>query len=200
MKRLIQAVSGQVTKPAILLAMAVAILCIVLQAAGLDNTLRFDRESIADGSLWLLLTGNFVHLGLSHLMMNMAGFTLVVALVWMRFTWWEWLLIILLSSLTVGIGLYLLDEHISWYVGFSGTLHGLIIAGCLADLRYFPKSAGLLLILVVAKLVWEQLSGALPGSESVAGGSVVVNAHLYGAIGGAVFGALLLLVRGKPTT
>jgi len=82
-----------------------------------------------------------------------------------------------------------------WYVGFSGTLHGLVIAGALADLRHYPKSAALLLILIIGKLVWEQISGALPGSESVAGGNVVVNAHLYGAIGGGVAGILLLLLK-----
>ena len=55
-------------------------------------------------------------------------------------------------------------------MGFSGTLHGLIIAGTLADLRYYPKSAGVLLVLVVGKLAWEQSPALLPGSESVAGG------------------------------
>jgi len=51
----------------------------------------------------------------------------------------------------------------------------------------------ILLVLVVGKLVWEQLTGALPGSESIAGGEVLVDAHLYGAIGGAVIGAWLVL-------
>jgi hypothetical protein len=37
---------------------------------------------------------------------------------------------------------------------------------------------------VVGKLLYEQLVGPLPGSESVAGGTVIVNAHLYGAVGG----------------
>ena len=95
----------------------------------------------------------------------------------------------------MGIGLYMIDSGLIWYVGFSGTLHGLIIAGCLADLRFYPKSAALLLVLVTGKLIWEQVAGALPGSESVAGGSVIVNAHLYGAIGGALAGAILLLSK-----
>ena len=197
MKRLIQQTIRHVTEPAMLLAAGIIVLCLLLQGAGLDQTLRFDRDAIGAGQFWLLLTGNFVHLGSSHLLMNMAGFVLVVALVWTRFNCIEWVLITLFSSLVVGIGLYLLDEEVIWYVGFSGTLHGLIIAGTLADLRHYPKSAGVLLALVVGKLAWEQFAGALPGSESVAGGSVVVNAHLYGAIGGALLGVVLMLVNKK---
>ncbi len=195
MKRIIQPLFQRVMQPAIGLAVGIALLCLGLQFAGLDQSLRFDRDAISTGQFWLLLTGNFVHLGNNHLFMNLAGFALVVALVWQRFHWWEWVLITLFSSLVVGIGLYLLDKHIFWYVGFSGTLHGLIIAGCIADLRHYPKSAAVLLVLIIGKLVWEQVAGALPGSESVAGGSVVVNAHFYGAIGGAVIG--LALVAGK---
>ena len=195
MKRLIQQTIRHVTEPAMLLAAGIIVLCLLLQGAGLDQTLRFDRDAIGAGQFWLLLTGNFVHLGSSHLLMNMAGFVLVVALVWTRFNCIEWVLITLFSSLVVGVGLYLLDEEVIWYVGFSGTLHGLIIAGTLADLRHYPKSAGVLLALVVGKLAWEQFAGALPGSESVAGGSVVVNAHLYGAIGGALLGVVLMLVN-----
>jgi len=195
MKRIIQQLIRRVTQPATALALAIVLLCCALQYFGLDQTLRFDRDAIANGQFWLLLTGNFVHLGLNHLLMNMAGLLLIVALVWSHFNVLQWLLITVFCSLVVGVGLYLLDKEVFWYVGFSGTLHGLIIAGTLADFRHYPKSAGILLFLIVGKLVSEQLSGALPGSESVAGGSVVVNAHLYGAIGGAVIGAILLLVQ-----
>ena len=38
------------------------------------------------------------------------------------------------------------------------------------------------------KLAYEQLLGPLPGSEGTAGGEVVVVAHLYGAISGALIG------------
>lgn len=195
MKALIHHISQPVTLRRLALAIFIIVLCLILHFAGLDSLLRFDRQQIATGSIWLLLTGNFVHLGTGHLLMNMAGLVLIVVLVWQHFTWFEWVLITLVSSLTVGVGLYLRDPDVFWYVGFSGTLHGLILAGVLADLRVYPKSAALLLILIVAKLVWEQVSGALPGSESLAGGSVVVNAHLYGAIGGAVIGVLLIAYR-----
>ncbi len=190
---MIQYIKNLLRSPAYVLAICVALLCIALQYAGLDDVLRFERNEIDQGYWWLLLTGNFVHLGQSHLWMNMAGFALVVALVWSHFSARIWLLIIIFASLVVGLGLWRFNPEVGAYVGFSGTLHGLIIAGCLADLRTYPKSAATLLTLVVAKLAWEQFSGPLPGSESTAGGSVVVDSHLYGAIGGAIIGSALLL-------
>ena len=190
---MIQYIKNLLRSPAHVLAICVALLCIALQYAGLDDVLRFERNEIDQGYWWLLLTGNFVHLGQSHLWMNMAGFALVVALVWSHFSARIWLLIIIFASLVVGLGLWRFNPEVGAYVGFSGTLHGLIIAGCLADLRTYPKSAATLLTLVVAKLAWEQFSGPLPGSESTAGGSVVVDSHLYGAIGGAIIGSAILL-------
>lgn len=181
--------------PAHWLAIAIAILCVSLQIAGLDSTLRFDRDSISEGQWWLLLSGNFVHLGHSHLLMNMAGLALITALVWPNYSARQWLVITLVASLTVGIGIYVRDPGTYWYVGFSGTLHGLMLSGSLADLRRYPVSASLLTVLVVGKLAWEQLYGPLPGSESTAGGPVMVNAHLYGAIGGLLCAGLFLSWR-----
>lgn len=179
--------------PAYQLVFVLAIFCIALQYAGLANTLAYERSLIANGQWWLLLSGNFVHLGANHLWMNMAGLALVVALVWKHYSAAQWLTLMLLSSLGVGIGIWFFNTEIQGYVGFSGALHGLIIAGSLADLRVYPRSAALLLILVVGKLGWEQFSGALPGSESVAGGRVLVDAHLYGAISGALVAPAMLI-------
>jgi len=178
--------------PALWFAAAVAALCIFLQFAGFAEALRYDRDHIDNGAWHELLTGNFVHLGRSHLWMNMAGFALIVALAWEHFNARQWFVVTIVSSLFVGVGLYLRDPHVLWYVGFSGTLHGLIVAGCLADFKHYPRSAMLLLAFVVGKLAWEQIGGALPGSEAVAGGKVLVNSHLYGAVGGAVSACALL--------
>ena len=193
--RMIQPLRAAVADRALVLALGTALLCLLLQGAGLVEALRFDRQAIDGGAAWRLLSGNFVHLGTAHLAMNLTGLALVVALVWPRFGALEWAALTLGASLFVGLGLYLFNPEIGWYVGFSGTLHGLIVAGCLADLREYPRSAALLLALVAVKLLWEQIVGALPGSEATAGGRVVVDAHLYGAVGGALLGPALLLLR-----
>ena len=191
---------AQTVPPATRLALGVAALCLALQAAGLEGALRFDRDAIEAGRWWSLLSGNVVHLGWSHLGMNLAGLALVVALVGERYRARDWLLLIVLCSAAVGAGLLWLNPEVRWYVGFSGTLHGLLVAGSIADLRVWPRSAALLLAGIAAKLLWEQLAGALPGSESVAGGLVVVDSHLYGALAGAALGtALTMSGRGLGT-
>ena len=182
------------------LVLFLALLCIALQYAGLAELLDYQRSLIAKAHWWLLLSGNFVHLGPAHLWMNMAGLALVAALVWQHFSAWQWSILILLCSLGVGVGLWFFNPEVEGYVGFSGTLHGLIIAGTLADLRTYPRSAGILLALVVGKLAWEQVAGALPGSESVAGGLVLVDAHLYGAVSGAIIAPWLMLYNRRVAT
>ena len=186
------ALAAATRAPATRLALGIALVCTLLQAAGLDGALRFDRDAILDGAWWSLLTGNLVHLGWSHLGMNLAGLALVVALVGERYRARDWALAVVLCSLAVGGGLLWLNPEVRWYVGFSGTLHGLLVAGSIADLRIWPRSAALLLVGTAAKLGWEQVAGALPGSEDVAGGFVIVDSHLYGAIAGAALGAILV--------
>jgi len=101
-----------------------------------------------------------------------------------------------LSSLFVGGGLYWFNPELIWYVGLSGVLHGLFIAGGWQEYKHYGKSGALLLALIVAKLIWEQNMGAMPGSEAVSGGRVMVDAHLYGALSGGVFVACGELYRG----
>ena len=49
----------------------------------------------------------------------------------------------------------------------------------------FPGRGGLWLFAgLVAKLAWEQTLGPLPMTARTAGGPVIVNAHLYGSLGG----------------
>ncbi len=172
----------------------ISLVSIALQALGLDTTLRYSREGVEQGQLWLLLTGNLVHLGWSHLWLNLAGLVMVWWFFDTEFTVVEWLWVLVISALFVTLGLYLFDPHLIWYVGLSGLLHGLFIAGGIRLLGRDTRFAILLLLLFAAKLSWEQLVGSLPGTSDMAGGPVVVNAHLYGAIGGGV-AVLLLLAR-----
>ena len=63
-------------------------------------------------------------------------------------------------------------------------MHGLFIYGAIREIRFYPVSGYILLLLLSAKLFWEYMNGALPGSEQMTGGRVLVEAHLYGAIAG----------------
>jgi len=94
-----------------------------------------------------------------------------------------WLGAIVFIALLCSAGL-MLDMQLNRYVGFSGVLHGLFIIGARFEMRRYKLSGVVLLLLIVAKLIWEQVFGAMPGSEEMTGGRVAVNAHLYGAVAG----------------
>jgi rhomboid family GlyGly-CTERM serine protease len=162
-------------------------LCVISQATALNTLLRFDRMAINHGELWLLVSAHLTHLNWQHFGLNMGGL-LIVAVFFRRYcTLKAWSVVFVMSALSVGLGLYYFNPEIQRYVGLSGVLHGMFIVGAWFEMKRYPKSGGVLMVLLVAKLIWEQVSGALPGSESMAGGHVVVDAHLYGAIGGAIF-------------
>ena len=160
-------------------------LCFVLQLAPTE-TVYFERQRIAQGELWRLLSGHFVHLNWSHFALNMAG----LFMVWLFFRRYlsqaHWMLAIVLIALLCSAGLYA-DGQLTSYVGFSGVLHGLFILGALYERKRYPLSGMVLLVLLLGKLIWEQWHGALPGSETLSGGRVAVNAHLYGALAGLLY-------------
>jgi rhomboid family GlyGly-CTERM serine protease len=159
---------------------------------------RYDRALIHDGEVWRLLSGHFVHLGWSHLVLNGMGLLLVSYLVASRYATRQWLLITVFVVAGIDLGFWVLQPQLEWYVGLSGLLHGLLAAGLVSGVlqrqpEYLLVAAGL-----AAKLLYEQLAGPLPGSEGTAGGSVVVAAHFYGAIAGALAGAFFCLRKASP--
>jgi rhomboid family GlyGly-CTERM serine protease len=155
--------------------------------------LRWDRELLADGEIWRLVSGHFVHLGLGHWALNLVGLLLVWVLVGSRYRPLAWWLVIAFSLAVIDAGFWFLDPNLAWYVGLSGLLHALLLAGLVAGLRIAPLESSMLGLLVIAKVAWEQYAGPLPGSEVSAGGPVIVNAHLYGAFAGGVMGAVTLI-------
>ncbi len=157
--------------------------------------LMYDRHALENDQYWRFITAHVVHLNAAHLLLNMLGLVLTWFLVGANYSVPEWILVTLVSIAFQGVGFWLLDSQMLWYVGISGLLHGFMLAGAIRGLRIVRAESLLLGGLVVAKLIYEQLLGPLPGSESTAGGGVVVNAHLYGALGGAA-AALLLWRRG----
>ncbi len=162
----------------------VVIISGVLQAGGWVNSWRYDRLRVAEGDWWLILSGNMVHLNWSHWLLNMAGLGIVAVFFSAYASAKQWLLVMLVSALLIGVGVNWLDLDIRYYVGLSGVLHGLFVFGALREIRYYPVSGYVLLAVLVAKLVWEFFNGALPGSEAFVGGRVLTHAHLYGAVGG----------------
>lgn len=179
------------------LALTLPALCIGLAGDSLIIPMRYDREAIFSGEIWRLITGNLAHLGWPHLLMNLASLIMIWILFGKTLRTQTWAIIALISSLFVTVGLILFSPMTGWYVGLSGMLHGLFIAGIFANIAKGYKLEYLLLLAVFIKLFWEQWYGPLPGSESLAGGNVVVNSHFYGAVAGLIAGIYILFKHKK---
>ena len=166
---------------------------------GVTELLRYDRDAVGAGQIWRLLSGHIVHLGWAHFWMNAAGLVLVWLLVGDRFGPAAWLLAAAVIVAVIDLGFWFLYPELAWYVGASGLLHGLLVAGAIAGYRDAPAETAVILVLLIGKLGFEQIVGPLPGSASTAGGPVVVAAHGYGAAGGLCAALILLAVRVRPT-
>lgn len=168
------------------LVVVISLICLLLQVFDPVSTqwLRYERDPIIVGQWWRLISGNFVHLSWEHLLMNLAGLVLIWILLSRLLTTTQWLIVILTGSLAVGLGLLAFNPQLDWYVGLSGMLHGMFVVGLINNIRRGYRLEWLLLLGLVLKLLWEQVYGAMPGSTNLAGGAVIVDAHLYGAIAG----------------
>src|SRR5690606_24583672 len=171
-----------------LLTLAVLVLAAEAGGDGARLLLRYDRAGLANGEVWRMLTAHVVHLGWLHAAMNLAALGIIRFLIADAFSPGDWVGASAASALGIVAALYFLSPEIDWYVGLSGVLHGLLGAGAIALRRSAPGFAGLLAAGLAAKLLLEQVSGPLPLTESAAGGPVVVDAHLHGAIAGVAYG------------
>lgn len=175
--------------------LVIVVPCVLLALAGnaARSFLQFDRVAILDGQIWRIFTGSWVHLGWGHLGEDMAGYVLLWLLFEREMPGWRCPILVVLGSLGVGFGLLLGDPALRWYVGISGALNTLWIAGAMLLMARRDWLGWVLALFLVLKLVYEQLLGPLPWSAATTGGPVVVDAHLWGALSGAVLGAAVLL-------
>lgn len=168
------------------------LLCAVLALGGdaARALLAWDRGAIAAGQWWRLLSGNFVHLGTYHLLLNLLGLLVLVLLCPQRLSATRWLTRLLVLSLAVGVGLYLFAPQWQRYVGLSGVIHGLFLLGLLPQVRQGDRIALIALLYLFGKLGWELATGAPVSDERALGGKVVLASHLYGTLGALMYGLI----------
>lgn len=171
-----------------------AVLAALLVIASLfpATALEWSRVGIADGEYWRLFTGHWVHLGINHLLLNLAGL-LVTGLLFERHPpLGLWLGYVTLSPLIVSAGLLLAAPEVAWYRGFSGCLHGLLVFTALFNLRSDTRWSLVVLGFVAVKLVFENVLYPASGENPLIGGAVITQSHWLGALTGVIAGALVL--------
>ena len=170
-----------------------AVVLLGIVGADIRASLRYERLGVLNGEWWRLLTGHLVHGNFQHLALNVAGTGLVALLFGRDYSAAQWLFILLAGAACIDAGFVFCEPQLVWYVGFSGVLHSAVTAGIIAWWRYENRLLTLLVAaLLGAKLFWEQQRGALPFSGDM---PVIVDAHLFGAIGGVLAAASIAVWR-----
>lgn len=182
-----------VNKPALALMALLAILFLVPA-----SSLEWQPDVAHSGEWWRLVTGHLAHLNGWHLVLNLAGLAVVLAL-YPRFLPLLTLSIALIwLALFISLGLLVLLPELTGYRGFSGCLHGLAAILAIRGFREDRVWSASILVLLAGKLVMESAGLGLADTASFIGGPVVWQAHALGFAAGIVFAGLSLLTPRTP--
>lgn len=156
----------------------------------------YQREQIANGEFWRILTGSLTHTNYWHLGMNLAGLWLLTSIAPAALSVTR----ILLLAVCVGLGLWLLNPGVVWYVGFSGALYGLFtFAGLYLLTRRDWLMAMVILIGICGKTLWDWSQGGAAITADLIEAPVIHAAHVYGMVGGVLSSLPLLWGHWRET-
>jgi rhomboid family GlyGly-CTERM serine protease len=177
----------------------IALLCIVMfmLPESISQHLVLTQDAFKNNEMWRTLSAHFMHTNLWHLLLNLAGLYLTWFLFYEQLSWRRVLFVML--TCTIGLSIVLqVTQHlnsIAWYVGLSGTLHGIFAFALVLDLKTKRMSTYVLIALGITKLLYEQLGGSNADTEALIGASVAIDAHLWGAVLGVLTGFIALIIE-----
>ena len=137
-----------------------------------NHQLAFDRDLIAQGEGWRIITGNLAHTNGWHLLLNLSGLPVLL----------------LLLGTAVGLGIWWGCPQTQWYMGLSGLLHGLFVWGAMQDIRFRRHSGWLMLAGVAIKLGVDFYSAGESPVSALIGARVHIESHFIGALAGLLLG------------
>ncbi len=176
---------------------------LVLWGEKVESLLQYTRADFSLEAHWFtwaqFLSCHFVHLNWWHYVLN----AMVLAMFPLLFELSQRAIIVLVFFLSpcVAGGIHFFSESVSSYVGFSGVLTGLLV--CAFMQMFYVEHQNkqkmgkwvwcLALFFLLGKIVREQMEGydRFYLQEQI-GGQVVVDAHLYGFLGGVVFALIFI--------
>jgi rhomboid family GlyGly-CTERM serine protease len=181
------------------LSMMILISLLWLGGDSLRDMLAYQQQAVHDGQVWRLITGHLVHSNLWHLLLNLASLTLIGVLFGNRLSGLQWASCFIYCALVVS-GLYLvIATEYSTYVGLSAVLYGAIIVGALEDFKDNKFIAGMLLVIVTARVIWQQFEGPPEALAEMINDRVAIESHLFGLASGYFFWFSLVIFRRLDT-
>ncbi|HEY6529758.1 MAG TPA: rhombosortase [Cellvibrionaceae bacterium] len=156
--------------------------------------LDFNSQLIKQGEYWRLFTGQWVHFGFNHSLMNALGLAIVqyTFLDGLSVRAWAMVQAAILSA--VAFGLILFNPEIGVYRGYSGAFIGVL---CFSLLHFWRRAPWVALIFfggLSIKIGLEHLPNYdVFYLQSLIGVAVAVDAHLYGYIMGILVQLAFLL-------
>ncbi len=151
-----------------------------------DSILAYQRPSIMAGQFWRLLTAHFIHLDLIHALLNLAVLPFILYLATQNNMAIQPLFAAIISCpFGISLGLWHFSPDITWYVGFSGVIHGLLLVTLLPGLPQHFLLSTVILVFLALKIYLEQ-HFHLTHATHYLDHPVIYDAHLYGAITGLI--------------
>lgn len=175
-----------------IIAVVLLIISSALVGDELTLMLRFEREAIVTGQWYRMLTAHIVHLNWVHALMNIAAAVIGWMLFRHSFSNRQWLLSIVGCGLVISALLFSVPG-LQWYVGFSGIVHGLMLQGLVFENRLRIIEKGLVVSALLLKVAHELWQGSSSADLELIDGNIVVQAHLFGLLGGLV---MIICIKG----
>jgi len=161
-----------------------------------QNDLFFNRNDINQGEWWKILSGNFTHSNIPHLLLNLSGLWLLGMLFIDSLSSKSFIFSSAFLVAIVGLGLYFFTPELTGYYGFSGVLYGLYFVAAVCAILDNDLFTGISVALLISgKIIWEYFTGGSQASAELIGIPVANDAHLYGFIGAIAITVFLLFNR-----
>lgn len=163
-------------------------ICLLLQSVSAQPWASLNLPTVLQGEIWRLLTAHLIHLDWEHFAMNMIGMGLCMLAFQSHIKPVHWLasfcVIAVFSSLCL-LSTYDINQR---YMGFSDVLHGWILLGAISIARSEFKLSLAIFVLFWIKIIEENSGLAFFTSGSMELENIATDSHLYGAIGGMLYG------------
>ncbi|MAZ65745.1 MAG: rhombosortase [Kangiellaceae bacterium] len=173
----------------------ISLVAALIQAAPILHEHLIYQTNQLPKEAWRYLSANLVHTNWPHYLMNCCALLLLYDF----FQGYDKPKAFVLAFILISLGntfLLSLFPSIHWYVGMSGTLHGIIIWGTLIYLYpKAPKTASALLSVTLAKVGYEAWSDGQSISSTLIDARVVYEAHFTGILCGFFVAFIYYLMR-----